>query len=226
VPSRATSARLAQAGPPLGGVNRRGPPLGGVNRRESFVPYTGIAGASLTASGVSFQLLDQNGRVYSVKESTPALSEAQRAALVEQVQTAMKRARGLGMPRADAAQRLEAVRRGQSTNREWFARLDAMAMSLGGTGYRSVGLQREDLSLVLADPDADAELRVAAARVLWRVDAGHKERAVALAEATRDEATQLRIRIAVEDEEAGLHLDAAEQGNNDAVLRRSLARVR
>lgn len=131
------------------------------------------------------------------------LSDEAGAGLRAQIRSAAARARGLGKQKDDLAGRLELLRRSSGEGaRDWLVRLDAAGHMLGaGTGYRGQTLDVHELWAVLEDPDADGELRTAAARVLrssGQPDA--RVRIDAAVAATRDEVTNAKMRVAVERE--------------------------
>src|SRR5262249_54758348 len=101
---------------------------------------------------------------------------------------------------------VDVLRRKGETAREWLVRLDmAGQMLASGTGYRGNTLDTEDLWAILEDPEAEAELRAAAARVL-RHAPDTRVRIDAAVAAVREESTNRRLRIAIRDD-----LEAASQ---------------
>jgi hypothetical protein len=131
------------------------------------------------------------------------LTGEDRDALIKQILSASARARGLGSSREDVSGRIDALRRNGESPRAWLARLDLAGRMLGSAagGYRGNTLDSEDLWAVLEDPDADAELRAAAARVLRHSPQPEaRTRIDAAVAAVRDEATNARLRVAVDDD--------------------------
>ena len=102
--------------------------------------------------------------------------------------------------------------------RAWLERLDSTATNLGG-GYRSANLTKESLVLALSDPDAAPEVRVGAARVLYRLSADETRTRVAeICETVRDPALKKQLRVVLTDDldEAASELeieDARAQGS-------------
>ena len=136
------------------------------------------------------------------------LSASDRRTLIAQITSAAQRARGLGPQKDDVRGRIDQLRRNGETPRDWLVRLDmAGQMLAAGSGYRGNTLDTEDLWAILEDPEAEAELRAGAARVLRhsRVPETRVRIDAALA-AVRDESAQKRLRIAVADD-----LDSASQ---------------
>jgi|GEM_PF-905514 len=129
------------------------------------------------------------------------LTPVDKEALIEQIMSASARARGLGRPKDDVSGRVDVLRRHGEPPRAYLARLDMMGHMLESAvaGYRGNTLDAEDLWTIFEDPEADAELRAAAARVLRHVPAPNvRPRIDATLAAVRDEITEKRLRIAVE----------------------------
>jgi hypothetical protein len=139
----------------------------------------------------------------------PGLSRAELELVAAQIRGAALRARGFGTPRTEASDRLAALgRKGRTeTARAWLARVDAE--TAGGSDYRTTSFAHDDLWLALEDPDADADVRAAAARLLTRsLGEAARVRVAAAVAAERDERTASRIRVAVDIESD--ELDASE----------------
>lgn len=132
-----------------------------------------------------------------------SLGPDDREALIKQIMSASARARGLGTSKNDVTGRVDILRRNGENPREWLARLDMAGRMLESSpaGYRGHTLDTEDLWSVLEDPEADADLRAAAARVLRH---SHKPetrtRIDAAVAAVHDDATSRRLRIAIRDD--------------------------
>ena len=71
------------------------------------------------------------------------------------------------------------------------------AQTLDASGYRGNSLEEKDLWVILEDPDAEPEMRAAAARVLARARPHARVRIDGAIAAVRDEAVEKRLRIAV-----------------------------
>src|SRR5690606_33202402 len=96
--------------------------------------------------------------------------------------------------------RVEMLRRNGENPRDWLQRLDmAGQMLTAGAGYRGNTLDAEDLWAILEDPEADADLRAASARVLRHAPEARVRIESALA-AVREETTGQRLRIALSDD--------------------------
>lgn len=126
-----------------------------------------------------------------------------RDALVKQIMSASARARGLGASKNDVMGRVDVLRRNGESPRDWLARLDMAGRMLEAStaGYRGHTLDTDDLWAVLEDPEAEAELRAAAARVLRHSHRPEtRTRIDAAVAAVRDDATNRRLRIAIRDD--------------------------
>jgi hypothetical protein len=123
-------------------------------------------------------------------------------ALVAQIRSAGLRARGLGPHKQDVTGRVDVLRRNGESPRDWLVRLDMAGQLLAsGSGYRGNSLDAEDLWAILEDPEADAELRAAAARVLRHSNQPEtKTRIDEAVAAVRDDQTHRRLRIAIDDD--------------------------
>jgi hypothetical protein len=155
-------------------------------------------------------------------------------ALAQTLEDAVRRANGLAPQKELTAEALETLRRAQHERRgDWLARLDAVGRTLTvGAGYRGSAFDEADLWRVVEDPDADADLRIAAARALsaarreettkTRIDA-------AVAAAARDGYLEQRFRIALDTpdvERAGAQLDELESAIEGAAMRRAVGLMR
>lgn len=148
------------------------------------------------------------------------LGPSDRDALIKQIMSASARARGLGVEKLDVSGRLDMLRRNGESPRAWLARLDMAGQMLetSSAGYRGQTLDADDLWAILEDPDAESDLRAAAARVLRHLPRPEtRTRIDAAVAAVRDEATTKKLRIAIRDDVDGAShelatLDAQEGG--------------
>ena len=159
---------------------------------------------------LSFAVPDPYRRVV-VERSSPllgGLSNDDRRLLVAQIRAAAQRARGFGPHKDDVTGRVDVLRRKGESARDWLVRLDMAGQMLSaGHGYRGNTLDTQDLWAILEDPEAEPDLRAAAARVLRHSPAPDTRiRIDAAVAAVRDESTNRRLRIAVRDD-----LDSASQ---------------
>ena len=126
-----------------------------------------------------------------------------RDALIKQIMSASARARGLGTSKNDVTGRVDVLRRNGESPRDWLARLDMAGRMLEAStaGYRGHTLDTEDLWAILEDPEAEGDLRAAAARVLRHSPKPEtRQRIDAAVAAVRDDATNRRLRIAIRDD--------------------------
>lgn len=171
-----------------------------------LVPYSGVLDVDAMDKQLAFALAPPLGpvAVHAPGPGLRGLAAADREALVAQVMSAVQRANGLGPVKSDVASRVETLRRARQAEspREWLARLDMAGHLLAGTpGYRGQSLDAEDLWAVLEDPDADAELRAAAARILRNAGGeSARPRIEAALAAVRDQSASRRLRIAIDDD--------------------------
>lgn len=140
------------------------------------------------------------------------IGASDRDALIKQILSAAARARGLGVEKQDVSGRLDMLRRNGESPRAWLSRLDMAGQMLESTsaGYRGHTLEADDLWAILEDPEAEADLRAAAARVLRHLPRPEtKIRIDAAVAAIRDEATTKKLRIAVSDDVDGASQELA-----------------
>jgi hypothetical protein len=154
------------------------------------------------------------------------LSPEDRQVIIKQVEAAAQRARGLGPQKNDASARVDILRRNGQTPRDWLMRLDMQGQMLSsGSGYRGNALDAEDLWAILEDPEAEAELRAAAACVLKHsTHAEARPRIDAAVAAIREDGTNKRLRIAIKDdvESASQELATLEAEEMQAQFMRSV----
>jgi hypothetical protein len=170
------------------------------------LPYDHVLGIEQVGNLLRFQVPPP---YHSVDvETTSALIGAglgpdDRDGLIKQILSAAARARGLGTSKTDVTGRVEVLRRNGETARDWLARLDMAGRMLetSSSGYRGHTLDTEDLWAVLEDPEAEPNLRAAAARVLRHSTKPEtRTRIDAAVAAVRDEGLNKRMRIAIRDD--------------------------
>jgi hypothetical protein len=172
------------------------------------LPYEGVQNVDDHPRGFVFNVPPPYNTVAveQVGAMMGGLARSDRGTVVAQIMAAALRARGLGPQKQDVSGRVEVLRRHGESPRDWLVRLDmAGQMLASGSGYRGNTLDTEDLWSVLEDPEADADLRAAAARIL-RHAPNTKVRIDAAVAAVRDETTSKRLRVAIGDD-----LDSASQ---------------
>jgi hypothetical protein len=184
------------------------------------LPYAMLERLEDHARGLVFHLPQPHPSV-GVEKSGPVvggLSDDDRKILVAQITSAAQRARGLGPHKDDVRGRVDQLRRNGESPRDWLVRLDMAGQMLSaGSGYRGNTLDMVDLWAILEDPEAEADLRAAAARVLRHSPQPEvRVRIDAAVAAVRDESTNKRLRIAIKDDLDGAcqelaFLDASER---------------
>ncbi|MDB4998811.1 MAG: hypothetical protein JWM74_6243 [Myxococcaceae bacterium] len=191
-------------------VSERGVGIIGPGARRQLVPFADIHEATRTDRGITLSVTGHKGARGTILIPIQTQSHLQRGMTgaevdhaLAQIQSASARARGLGAPRTDVTDRLEVLRRGSEGTREWLVRIDALAdrMKMAQPGYRDATVDKQDLLEALHDHDCLPELRVAAARMLVRVDAAACASEVdEVVEAVRDPVHARLIRIATDDD--------------------------
>lgn len=190
-----------------------------------LIPYAHIA--HVEDHDKSFSIYLHGGPPPVEVDAPPArlfargLSRAERKQVVAQILSAAQRAQGHAAPRPSAQTRIDVLKRGGDSARAWLARLDLTADTMKSSGYRGGGaLDPQDLWTLVEDPDADADLRTAAARILARSQEGARVRIAPLVAAVRDDGDQQMMRIALsESEAAGDEIEALEVRRMRGVVR-------
>ena len=197
----------------------------------NHVPYDTIVSASQTPKGMTVRVYPRGGGellevpVRNPGRSRRGMSNEECAHVVSHIVAAGQRAQGAGAPKSGASARIEILAREKDdAPAAWLARIDGAAAMIGvSSGYRGSSLDPNDLWKTLEDPDADAHLRAAAARVLLQVEkATAPTRVDAAIAATRDEKIAKRIRIATEPDPttAAAELEALEDSEAPRTVRK------
>ncbi len=170
------------------------------------IPYDQVGAVEADRNGLTVHART-GGHTVSTKLSRGLVGSDVADGITRQIVAAASRARGLGVAKTEVTGRVEVLRRKDESPREWLTRLDVAGQMLGAgaPGYRGHSLDSEDLWAILEDPEAEPDLRAAAARVLRHERKPEaKIRIDAAIAAVRDQATDRKLRIAIRDE-----LDAA-----------------
>lgn len=172
------------------------------SRGWATIPYVNIGRAEVSASGKTIDLHFAQPPFghppgVPISVSATAITPEERELIVAQLTTATARARGFGKEKRMPSQSLDVLRRGGDSLPAWLARLDVLASSLDAHGYRAVSLSREDLDVVLSDPDAPGDLRAAAARILLRVEPAARVRVEAALASLHDDEAAAELREAM-----------------------------
>ncbi len=116
-----------------------------------------------------------------------------------QLAACVGRASGKGPEKQETRTRVDTLRRGHESARDWLARIDVAANMLTQSGYRGGTIEKEDLWLLLRDPEASEDLRAAAGRMLVRTETDPEARVRIgdIVSAVREEPAQRRLRVAI-----------------------------
>ncbi|MCL2778630.1 MAG: hypothetical protein FWD73_11550 [Polyangiaceae bacterium] len=165
------------------------------------IPYAQVTGIDRHKGCVKVRTLKPNAPCIDVPAAGRwrGLSDEAMSILQVQIMSAVNRARGNGPHKTDIGEHMDALRRHGEHPRDWLARLDvAGQMLLQSSGYRGSAFDSADLWTVLEDPDADVELRTAAARVLSHSrDSDARVRIDTALATVRDINMSNRLRIAI-----------------------------
>jgi len=118
----------------------------------------------------------------------------------EQIRAAVDRAHGRYAVKAEPETVAAMLARGAGERlRDWLARVDTIAVGAGG--YRATAADEHDLWTLLEDPDAPADVRGAAARLLARAKKDEvRVRVGDVLSTVRDDGARKRIAAIVDDE--------------------------
>ena len=135
------------------------------DRGSSTIPYAAIRHVIHAGNALVIEVLEHpQWRVPT------CLSEDECAVLASHVEARRRRALGGVTRRAEITERLAALGRRGEPVQVWMARLDAVAAAMSAHGYRGAAIDREDLRLAVEDFDLHLDVRLAAGRLLAKVD--------------------------------------------------------
>jgi hypothetical protein len=173
---------------------------------STFVPFATIEHVEVLRNGLSLTVV--NAGKPSVVLVPVRLSRWLREGLdpvdlehlAAQIRAASERAHGRFALKDEPSATVELLRRkGGESLRAWYARLDSIVA--GAAGYRGTAVESVDLWKVLEDPEADADLRSAAARVLaQRTPELVRARVGGVLAAVRDDRVRTRIAASLDEE--------------------------
>ena len=221
-------AALAEAGAPrpIVRLTSQGVFVPNVVSGSTFVPFVAIERVDVTPHGLLLSIL-KDGRptpaLVSVRRSRwirEGLDHAELEHVAAQLRAASGRAHGLFALKDEPSAAVELLRRkaGESL-RAWYSRLDSLVA--GSAGYRAAALESSDLWKVLEDPEAEADLRSGAARVLaLRAPDMARARVGEVLAAVRDDRVRTRIAASL-DEDALEREEQAEAMEEKNHLRRA-----
>jgi hypothetical protein len=167
----------------------------------SLVPYSVISGIDVRNGtfelGVEGNALRAGHKVGALAGA--GVDSAEMTILSSQLASCVGRARGLGPQKPEVITRVDTLKRGQEATRDWLARVDMAANLLTQSGYRGGTIEKEDLWLTLRDPEAAEDLRMAAGRMLVRVDTDPEVRTRVddIVSAVREDTQRKRLRVAI-----------------------------
>jgi hypothetical protein len=178
----------------------------GDSDKTHHLAYSDIAQVERMKRGIRVTKTDGGTEVIPlrrVRHSMLGASKLEIDHIMSQLEDAARRTRGDVQQNETPAMGVEMLARSSAdAPRAWLDRLDATASNMGG-GYRSVNLTKEALEATLADPDAPGDVRVGAARVLYRIAKDEtKTRVAEVVETVRDQGLRQRMRVVLEDDPA------------------------
>ncbi len=180
------------------GVRRRQVSFGAIHRLELMADDIHV----VTDSG-------EHGQQHDWLHAPPSrfaregMSAEEREHAFAQMEAAVERAHGRFVLKEEAASTVDVLRRNEGEPAgAWLARLDALSAVVGVQGYRGGALEVVDVERVLADPEAPADMRAGAARVLRRVGSPDdvRVRIADVLSATREPSVRKRIAAAIDDD--------------------------
>jgi hypothetical protein len=167
-------------------LDRLGVDLSGLGVGWGLIPYSYIEEVRTDGTSLDLRLSEPYPPVNLLPEKLIGLSPAEIRHLADQIRTACLRTRGLRRLERDPEVAFDDLRRGDDSVARWLQRLEAKAGALRSGAYRSEGGHNaSELWDALDNHDAPAEIRVAAARVLLRVQP--QEARLRVAELARDQ---------------------------------------
>jgi hypothetical protein len=176
----------------------------GDSERTNHIAYEEITNVERMKRGVRITKRDGNTEVIPIRRKMHSMLGASKLEIdhiMSQLEDAARRTRGDVQQNESPPMGVEMLARSSAdAPRAWLDRLDATASNMGG-GYRSVNLTKEALETALSDPDAPPDVRVGAARVLYRISKDDaKARVAEVVETVRDHGLRQRMRIVLEDD--------------------------
>jgi len=139
--------------------------------------------------------------IRAVKHARHGMTREELEHLTAQLRAASDRAHGRFRTKtAPEALASRLARNDGEKDADWHARLDTLAM--GGGGYRALAVDPAELWALLEDPEAPADVRAGAARVLRRIDKDIlRVRVKDVLATVREPETRARIADSIEEED-------------------------
>lgn len=178
----------------------------GAGSDAPLVPYVLVSGVKAVGEGLEIQLKTLDDRIANHPRIVPlhGLTPLERAHVATHVLSAARDAQGWG--RGRRSETLRALRRSEGEAvAGWLARVDALAPKQASVPYRENVPEKKELAQLLDDPASPRDVRIAAARVLYRIDpdaAGNHTRALEAVAEGKDEARRVQAAVEAEIEEA------------------------
>ncbi|MDC0750018.1 hypothetical protein [Polyangium mundeleinium] len=166
------------------------------------IQYGDIESVEVQRRGITVLLREGSSDRRSIGVRLPGLSPTELAHVATHILSAAKSsAAGANEPRSPAWQRLHDLSRRQDEPvRAWLSGLDTLDTSPSAEPYRHTAIKRVDLTNMIADVEAPVALRVAATRVLRRIDPEDTRRRIREVEAQHEPEVARRLRIAAEED--------------------------
>jgi len=183
----------------------------GVWVRGHQIPWSSLESAIDHPLGI--ELMQRGGGIVVAEIPNDSMRSAEKEIVLAQIRAGIGRSRGLGPSKVEPSTRVDILARGDDPTRQWLTRVDTLANGIGKAGYRETSVEFADLWLTVEDPEAPADLRAAAARVLSRSEPSARVRIDAVIAALRDPREGKRMRIVIERdvEEAAIEIEQLER---------------
>ncbi len=170
-----------------------------------LVPYVLVSGVKAVGEGLEIQLKTLDDKVANHPRIVPlhGLTPLERAHVATHVLSAARDAQGWG--RGRRGETLRALRRSEGEPvAGWLARVDAIAPKQASVPYRENVPEKKELAQLIDDPASPRDVRIAAARVLKRIDPGaaHTHTLMGVIAPGDEEARRVQAAIEAEVEEA------------------------
>jgi len=164
------------------------------------IQYGDIESVEVQRRGITIVLREGSSDRRSLGIRLPGLSPDELAHVtIHILSAANNRAAETNEPRPPAWKRLHDLSRRQDEPvRTWLSRLDALDTNPSADPYRHTAIERVDLASMIADVEAPVALRVAATRVLRRIDPEDTRRRIGEVEARSEPEVARRLKIAAE----------------------------
>ncbi|MCS6901800.1 MAG: hypothetical protein RMJ98_12050, partial [Myxococcales bacterium] len=173
-------------------LDRFGVDLSGLGVGWGHIPYVYVEEVQTDGSSLTLRLANPYPEITIPPDRLLGLSSQEIRHLRDQIHTACLRSRGLCRTKQDPEVIFDDLRRGEDSIARWLQRLEAKASTLQEGAYRSEGSHNAaELWDALDNHDAPAEIRVAAARMLLRVQPDEaRSRVIQLARDQREQGTR------------------------------------